>query len=178
MAKNINEQPLGNGLTMVERQTAPRPRYKEATFVKELQKLEIGRPSTYATIVETVLSQSRGYCGTDQKTKQMIPSELGITLTNFLDRNFNSIISLDYTKDMEADLDKIANGKLDKLAFLKTFLKNLEDAINANTEGNSGINNELCPECGSQLVTRRSRYGTLFIACSGYPKCKYTKSMK
>lgn len=158
-------------LDMSEKQTQPRPRYKEATFVKELQKLEIGRPSTYATIVETILSQSRGYCGTDQKTKQMIPSELGITLTNFLDRNFNSIISLTYTKDMEADLDKIANGKLDKLTFLKTFLKNLEDAINANTEGKTKETDLVCPICGAPMVVRRNKWGKTFAGCSTYPKC-------
>ena len=167
-----NEELKNTDLGFTEKQTQPRPRYKEATFVKELQKLEIGRPSTYATIVETILSPSRGYCGTDQKTKQMIPSELGITLTGFLDRNFNSVISLTYTKEMEADLDKIANGKLDKLVFLKEFLKNLEDAVNANTEGKTKDTDLVCPLCGAPMIIRRNKWGKLFAGCSKYPSCK------
>lgn len=171
------EELQNTNLEMTEKQTQPRPRFKEATFIKELQKLEIGRPSTYATIVETVLSQSRGYCELDTKTKQMIPTERGIQLIGFLDRAFSNLINLNYTKEMEADLDKIANGKLNKLSFLQEFFNNLETSIKNNTEGQTSAEDKICPECGAPLVIRRNKWGNLFYGCSTYPKCKHIENI-
>lgn len=152
--------------------TNPPARYKEATLIKELQKREIGRPSTYVTIVETVLSPTRNYCSLVDK--EIVPTERGIQLANFLDRSFSNIINLEYTKQLEEALDSIANNKLQRQTFLSDFYQNLEMAVSANTEtvGNV-INTDApeCPKCGEAMVLRRSRFGKLFYGCSNYPKC-------
>lgn len=158
-------------LEEAEKQTQPKPRFKEATFIKELQKREIGRPSTYATIVETILSPARGYCELDAKTKQMIPTERGIQLINFLDRSFSNIINIEWTKEMEAGLDKIANKKLSKLQFLTEFYNTLESTVKNNKEIVANTEEQVCPNCGAPMVVRRSRFGKLFYGCSTYPKC-------
>ena len=92
-------------------------RYTEAKLIKEMEELGIGRPSTYVTIIETMLSPNRGYCIVEDK--EIIPTDRGIQLAGFLDRSFSNVISLDYTKQLEESLDAIANKKLDNLiAFL------------------------------------------------------------
>ena len=155
----------------VKKETRPPARFSEATFIKELQKREIGRPSTYATIVETVLSPTRGYAEIQEKV--IVPTERGIQLINFLDRAFSNIINIDYTKQMEKDLDLIASGKLDKLKFLKTFYTTLEETVSKNTEMGLEATAEpkTCPKCGAPMIVRRSRFGKLFYGCSKYPKC-------
>ena len=162
----------------VKKETKPSPRYTEATLIKKLETSGVGRPSTYATIVETVLSTTRGYA--ELQDKSIVPTERGMQLAAFLDRNFNSIINTDYTKKMEEDLDKIASGKETKLEFLTNFYNTLESTIKNNKEiaPSQQEINEVCPECGAPLVIRRSKFGSLFAGCSKYPKCKYTKSLK
>lgn len=125
-----------------------------------------------------MLSASRGYA--ELQEKSIVPTERGIQLIDFLDRNFSNIINLNYTKDMEADLDKIAEGKMNKLDFLNNFYNNLENTIKNNVEiaSTSQQVDEVCPQCGKKLVIRRSKYGTQFIACTGFPKCKYTAALK
>lgn len=156
----------------VKKETKPKPRYTEATFIKELQKREIGRPSTYATIVETVLSPTRGYA--ELQNKAIVPTERGMQLAAFLDRAFNNVINLDYTKEMEKNLDKIEAGKLKKLQFLTEFYNTLESTVKANNEqaiGTADMEDKVCPICGARMVIRRSRFGKLFYGCSKYPKC-------
>ena len=162
----------------VKKETRPPARYSEATLIKKLETSGVGRPSTYATIVETVLSTTRGYA--ELQDKVIVPTDRGMQLAAFLDRNFNSIINLDYTKNMEEDLDKIASGKETKLEFLTNFYNTLEDTIKNNKEiaPSQQEIDEVCPECGKPMVIRRSRFGTLFKACTGYPKCKHTESVK
>lgn len=160
-------------LEKIPKQTTPPARYKEATLIKELQKREIGRPSTYVTIIETMLSPNRGYCIVEDK--EIIPTDRGIQLAGFLDRSFSNVISLDYTKQLEESLDAIANKKLDKLDFLQDFHRNLENSIAANKETAGStiqLDEKLCPNCGSTMVVRRSRYGKLFYGCSQYPNCR------
>lgn len=157
----------------VSKETQPKPRFKEATFIKELKKLGIGRPSTYATITETVLSQTRGYCELDSK-KCMVPTERGMQLIDFTDRAFPDIINIEYTKEMEESLDKIANGKIKKKQYLTEFYDGVENAIKSNKEiskaaGGDEVPN--CPNCGKPMILRRSKYGKLFYGCSNYPKC-------
>lgn len=152
--------------------TQPKPRYTEASLIKELQKTGIGRPSTFATIVETILSPTRGYCTVEDKS--IIPTDRGIQLSHFLDRSFSNIINLNYTKEMEENLDLIASGKVSKLDFLNTFYENLETTIKNNTESTfngSKIAEKTCPKCNAKMVIRRSRFGKLFYGCSNYPKC-------
>jgi len=161
----------------VKKETRPPARYTEATLIKKLQATNVGRPSTYATIVETVLSQSRGYA--ELQDKAIVPTERGMQLAAFLDRTFNNIINIDYTKNMEENLDKIADGKMKKLDFLKEFYNTLENTIKNSTEikAASQTTDEVCPLCGAPMVIRRNKYGNLFLGCSKYPKCKGIKNI-
>ena len=155
------------------KQTQPPARYKEATLIKELQKREIGRPSTYVAIVETMLSPNRGYCVVEDK--MIIPTNRGIQLASFLDRSFSTIINLEYTKQLEESLDALANKKLDKLDFLLDFYRKLEQAMAENketAESTLQLAERYCPNCGAAMVVRRSRYGKLFYGCSQYPNCR------
>ena len=156
-----------------KKETLPPPRFTEATLVKELQQLGIGRPSTYAQIVETLLSPKRGYC--DLINKDIIPTTKGLQLSSFLDRAFSSIINLNYTKQLEDSLDAIANKQFAKLDFLRSFFISLEDSISANKENVDDVmqyEQKFCPYCGEEMILRRSRYGKLFYGCSTYPACK------
>lgn len=160
----------------VKKQSSPPERYTEAMLIKKLQADEIGRPSTFATIVETVLSESRGYAKLEDK--KIVPTERGLQLAAYLDRAFPNLINLTYTKDMEESLDKIATGSLTKIDFLTDFFNNLETSIKNNKEKfpiKESVNN--CPECGSPLVVRRSRFGKLFKGCSNYPNCRHIENM-
>ena len=161
-----------------KKQTKPSPRYTEATLIKKLETSGVGRPSTYATIVETVLSTTRGYA--ELQDKSIVPTERGMQLAAFLDRNFNNIINTDYTKKMEESLDKIASGKETKLEFLTEFYNTLENTIKNNSEINASAQttDEVCPLCGAPMVVRRSRFGSLFLGCSKYPKCRGIKNLK
>lgn len=151
--------------------TQPKARYTEASLVKELQKREIGRPSTYATIVETILSPTRGY--TKLEEKHIVPTDRGIQLADYCDRSFPTLINLNYTKEMEESLDKIASGKILWLDYMENFYKHLQEVIiNTNETGiATELPEKICPNCGSVMVVRRSRFGKLFYGCSTYPKC-------
>jgi DNA topoisomerase-1 len=164
---------LSNTKLEVEKDfTRPKARFTEASLVKELQKLECGRPSTFATIVETVLSPTRGY--TKLEEKHIVPTDRGMQLADYCNRSFPTLINLNYTKEMEEDLDKIANGKLSLLDYMENFYTNLKNIVEATNE--TGIAPEMpekdCPECGSPMIVRRSRFGKLFYGCSTYPKCR------
>lgn len=173
MAKKIKEDYVGNGLYYTKSETTPPARYQESSLVKTLQANGCGRPSTFASIVETVLSQSRGYATLENK--YIVPTERGIQLSEFLDRNFSDIINVKYTSEMEADLDKIAEGTEDNIEFLTNFYNNLENEIKNNQEiKNSFAGKEAgktCPLCGAPMVIRRSRFGKLFYGCSKFPNC-------
>lgn len=157
------------------KETQPPARYSESSLVKALETAGVGRPSTFATIVETILSDMRGYAKLENK--KIVPTEKGLMLAAYLDRNFSNLINLNYTREMEENLDLIASGKLTKLKFLTDFFNTLETAIKNNTEtGLKADEDRLCPNCGSTLVLKRSRKGQLFYACPSYPDCKYTES--
>ena len=159
-------------LETVKKFTQPKPRYTEASLVKELQQRGIGRPSTYVTIVETILSPTRGY--TTLEEKHIVPTDRGIQLADYCDRSFPTLINLNYTKELEERLDWIADGKISWLDYMENFYKNLQDIIGATNE--TGIATEMpekeCPNCSKPMVVRRSRFGKLFYGCSAYPKCK------
>lgn len=176
MAKTVEEKSIGNGLSVSKRESTPPARYTEATLVKKLQALGIGRPSTYATIVDTVLSTTRGYAEKDGK--YIKPTTLGMTLSEFLDRSFGDIIKLDYTREMEESLDKIASGKETRPEFLAKFYAAMENEIKSNPNMKEAQKiDKLCPQCGKPLVMRRGKYGS-FIGCSGYPSCHYIEKTK
>lgn len=167
---NIGEKLENTSLEDVKKFTQPKPRFTEASLIKELQKREIGRPSTYATIVETILSPTRGYSELEEKA--IVPTSRGMQLAAYCNRAFSNIINLNYTKEMEKSLDSIASSNLNWLEFMNTFYQDLKKVIESNIEVGLETNKEkLCPNCGSVMVMRRSRFGKLFYGCSQYPKC-------
>lgn len=164
------EQILDPRLAIEEKETRPPPRFTEASFIKELDRRGIGRPSTFATILKTILAANRGYC--EIKDKAIVPTDKGMALVAFLDKHFADLINLDYTKQLEESLDKIATGSIQSLDFLTTFYHGLEDSLKRwSAIGRS------CPRCGNPLVLRRSKFGP-FWGCSGYPQCRYIEQTK
>ena len=154
--------------------TKPAARYTEASLIKELESLGIGRPSTYAKILETI--KDRAYV--QVKEKKFYPTEIGFETTDKLQEFFSNIINVKYTANMENDLDLIAEDKEDYLKVLKTFYNDFEPLVKTAFEQMEKKapeeTGESCPLCGNPLVLRKSRYGT-FTACSNYPTCKYIK---
>ena len=169
----LNQSIQLEDIQSIEKQTQPKPRYNEASMIKKLDELGIGRPSTYASIIKTLID--RGYVS---KEKNLQPTEQGILTSDELDKFFNDIINTDYTAEMESHLDKIADGDFDKMRILKDFyemfMPMLENAKVNMKKIQPVMLEELCPQCGSPLVIRKSKYGE-FVACSGFPKCKYIK---
>lgn len=174
---NLNEVLTDCELESMAKSTQPPARLTESALVRELEKNGCGRPSTFATIVETVLSESRGYAKLEDK--KIVPTERGMQLASYLDRAFPNIINLNYTKELEEDLDKIATGKATKYDFLNTFFNDLEAAIAANKELGLVVEKvtKTCPNCGANLVVKRSRFGKIFYACPNYPTCRHTENI-
>ena len=154
--------------------TKPAPRYTESSLIKELEKLGIGRPSTYATIMETI--KARDYVTIEDK--KFVPTPIGIETTDKLQEGFSDIINVEYTANMENELDEIAEAKINNVQVLKDFYNKfeplVEDAFKHMEKKEATPTGETCPECGNPLVVRNGRYGE-FIACSNYPECKYIK---
>ena len=154
--------------------TKPPSRYTESKLIKEMETLGIGRPSTYATTIGILLE--RNYVTVIDK--KFHPTEVGIETTDKLQEFFKDIINVDYTRDMENDLDKIAEGNLIYTELLSRFYNEFEPKVKeafSNMEKKPAEETgELCPNCGNPLVIKKSRYGE-FIACSNYPTCKYIK---
>ena len=154
--------------------TKPMPRYTEASLIKEMESLGIGRPSTYAKTMETL--KERAYVTIEEK--KFHPTEVGIETTDKLQEFFSNIINVEYTANMETELDEIAENKLDNIKVLKTFYNTFEPLVEnafSNMEKKAPtLTGEKCPDCGNDLVIRKGRYGE-FTACSNYPECKYIK---
>lgn len=168
---------ISNSIEKEQHFTQPPARYTEAKLVKAMEELGIGRPSTYATIMSNI--KDRGYVNIVEK--KFVPTEIGIEVTDKLQEYFSSIINVEYTANMEEDLDKIADGNiiwyntLDE--FYKKFEPLVEEAFKNMEKEAPEQTGEDCPECGSPLVIRKGRYGK-FTACSNYPECKYIKQEK
>jgi len=157
--------------------TEPPPRYTEASLVKELEQKGIGRPSTYAPILSTI--QDRGYV--EKEGKALKPTEIGITTNGLLVKHFPKILDVKFTAGMEDELDEIVEGKMDWVAVLKEFYESFKASLAEAETKMEKVKKEIpteeiCPTCGSKLVIREGRYGS-FIACSNYPKCKFTKNL-
>lgn len=155
--------------------TKPAPRFTESTLIKELETLGIGRPSTYAKIMETI--KERSYVKVQDK--KFYPTDIGIETTDKLQEFFSNIINVKYTANMENDLDEIANAKEDNIKVLKSFYNEFEPlvkkAFSEMDKKEAEETGEICPECGAPLVIRTGKYGE-FTACSNYPTCKYIKA--
>ena len=166
---------ISNNIDYTMHTTKPPARYTESKLIKEMEELGIGRPSTYATTIG-ILSE-RGYVNVIEK--KFIPTDVGIEITDKLQECFSSIINVKYTKEMEDDLDKIAEGELvntDLLyRFYNDFEPKVEEAFKTMEKKAPEETGELCPNCNSPLVIKQSRYGK-FVACSNYPECKYIKA--
>ena len=162
--------------------TEPPLRYSEARLIKEMEEKGIGRPSTYAIIIDTL--QARGYVSLERpsegsKTKVFIPSEQGELTDAKLQEFFKDIINVSYTAGMEHHLDEIAAGKRNNIEEVRTFYNEfeplLENAYEHMEKKELERTGETCPECGSELVYRIGRYGK-FVSCINFPTCRYTKS--
>jgi DNA topoisomerase-1 len=158
--------------------TQPPPRYNEARLVKELEEQGIGRPSTYVPTIETL--KRRGYVL--EEDKQMIPSELGKIVLQLVTDFFPDIINLKFTAKMEHELDLIEEGKEDWIAVLDSFYPMFAEKLKLAEQEMEQITfqdepaNEMCPNCERQMVYKHGRYGK-FLACSGFPECRYTKAI-
>ncbi|MEG0453669.1 MAG: type I DNA topoisomerase, partial [Coprobacillus sp.] len=154
--------------------TKPPARYSEAKLIKELEELGVGRPSTYASIIDTI--QTRDYVEVIDKAFK--PTESGTLTNDKLVEYFDSIINVEYTANMEKNLDGIAEGEDDYVHALTTFEDKfeplLENAYDKMEQIQPKKTGEVCPECGGELVERKGKFGT-FVACGNYPECKYVK---
>ncbi len=155
--------------------TEPPSRYTEPKLVAALEELGIGRPSTYAQIVDNI--RTRHYV--EVVDKKFVPTEVGIEVTKKLQEFFSHIINVEYTANMETDLDKIAEGKEVWYEVLEHFYQDFEpsiqEAFTKMEKKEAEKTGESCPECGNPLVIRKGKYGS-FVACSNFPACKYIKN--
>lgn len=156
--------------------TQPPPRYTEATLVKALEERGIGRPSTYAPTIATIMN--RNYVTKDEKV--LVPSELGMIVTDVLVKNFPEVVDYGFTSQMEERLDDVAEGKTAWVPLLHQFYGPF-DATAKKAEADGGAvkgeaTDEICEVCGKPMIIRVSRYGR-FLSCSGYPECKNTRPL-
>ena len=165
---------ISNDIIKEQHFTKPKPRYTEAKLIKEMEELGIGRPSTYAKTMETLIE--RGYAKLVEKKFE--PTEVGIEITDKLQEYFSNLINVKYTAKMENDLDKIAEGNLIWYNLLNEFYKEFEPMLDNAFENMEKKpveeTGEMCPNCNSPLVIRNGKFGK-FTACSNYPTCKYIK---
>ena len=165
------------------------PRYTEASLVKKLEELGIGRPSTYATIMSTIVD--RAYVEQD-KQRRFHPTNGGWVIASYLNKYFSDLVDVNFTAKTEDTLDDVSNGKQDKITALENFWRPTDNMI----EGARGIKtaeiideinvfmhnhlfsdgNDVCPDCGAKLGIKLSKFGP-FIGCEKYPDCKYTKQL-
>ncbi|WP_187429966.1 DNA topoisomerase 1 [Roseobacter fucihabitans] len=174
--------------------TQPPPRYTEATLVKKMEELGIGRPSTYASIVTTI--QDREYVRKDKN--RLIPEDKGRLVTAFLENYFSKYVGYDFTADLEGQLDDVSAGDADYKEVLRRFWRDFSAAIAETADlritevlekinevlephlfppNEEGTDPRLCPNCGAgRLSMRTARSGGAFIGCSNYPECRYTRA--
>ena len=159
--------------------TMPPARYTEATLIKTLEEKGIGRPSTYAPTISTILE--RNYI--DKEGKVIHPTELGKVVTALLSDNFTEIVDVSFTADMESKLDEIEVGNKDWVKVLSDFYPSFHELI---VKAGSSVSKvkmeekktgETCPDCGADLVVKEGRFGQ-FIACSNFPECKFTRNIE
>ncbi|MBA7683918.1 DNA topoisomerase 1 [subsurface metagenome] len=159
--------------------TQPPPRFTEATLIKMLEQWGIGRPSTYAPTLSTI--QDREYVAKTNGSLQ--PTELGFVVNDLVTKYFPDIVDLKFTARMEDELDEIADEKKDWVGVVQGFYTPFEKSLNKasllieKVKLPDEVTEEICPECGKPIIVKTGRFGK-FLACSGYPECKYTKSFQ
>ncbi len=169
------------GITEIKNEkheTEPPPRFNEASLIKTLEKNGIGRPSTYAPTIATILA--RNYV--EKISGRFHPTEIGELVNNMLTEHFPQIVDIDFTARMEEDLDKIAEGKENWKRPIREFFGPFNELLTkkyaeVEKEEIKETTDEICEKCGKPMLVKRGRFGK-FLACSGYPECKNTKSLK
>jgi len=173
----VGEELIAKNIKSEKHQTQPPARFNDASLVKTLEALGIGRPSTYATIVSTLIE--RGYIKREKRGFQ--PTEVGVIVSDLLTAHFPKIVNYQFTAKMENDLDLIASGKKEYQKtleeFWNPFYENLKKKYQEVKGTKAILTDKKCPECGKPLVKRLSKYGW-FLSCSGFPKCRYKESIK
>lgn len=164
-----------NGIFPEQHFTQPPARYTEASLVKTLEELGIGRPSTYAPTIATILN--REYV--EKSGSSLQPTELGILVTEILEANFAKLMDVDFTAKLENELDTIEEGEANWKEVVKESYEPFEEAIKEALENIEKVNmdvetDEICELCGSNMVIKYGRFGK-FMACKNYPECKNTK---
>ena len=154
--------------------TEPPPRYTEATLIRAMEERGIGRPSTYAPTIGTLVD--RGYV--ERERNRLTPTPLGMTVTDLLTEHFTDVMDLDFTAKMEEELDGVAQGEREWVPMLRDFYAPFHDAVNKANETFSRAEetDEVCDKCGLPMAIKTGRFGR-FLACTGYPKCRSTKDM-
>ena len=159
--------------------TQPPARYSDATLIKKMEELGVGRPSTYAPTISTI--QARGYVEKDGR--YFIPKDVAYVVNDLLVSHFPDIVDYQFTAEMEESLDEIASGEKEWVPLIKNFyipfekeLAEKETSLSKADVTNLGESDEKCPECGKTLVFKLGKYGK-FLSCSGYPDCKYAKPL-
>ena len=167
-----------NELSEKQHFTQPPPRYSEATLIKALEELAIGRPSTYAPTIDTILG--RNYVAREEK--QLFPTELGQLVVDMMKEFFPNIVDVDFTAEMERQLDEVEEGREKWVEVLREFYGPFEQTLqHAEREMTKIViepeqSGENCEKCGKPMVYRLGRYGR-FLACSGFPECRNTKAI-
>jgi DNA topoisomerase-1 len=166
-----------HGLKPDQHFTQPPPRFTEASLIKELEEQGIGRPSTYVPILSTI--QDRGYV--EQEQRRFVPTWLGETVNEVMNKHFPNIVDAGFTAEMERKLDDVEEGRISWTDFLhgfygdfKTSMEKAEAEMNRVQKPVEEID-ELCPDCGRNLIIRTGRFGR-FVSCSGFPECRYSRS--
>jgi len=158
--------------------TQPPPRYSEASLVKTLEENGIGRPSTYAAIISTILD--RGYV--ERADKRLAPTDLGFTVNDLLVKHFDPLFNVGFTAGMEAHLDGIASGDEEMVPVLRDFYDFFSPQLREAERTMARVvvapekTGEVCPECGGDLVIKQGRYGK-FVGCASYPACRFTRPL-
>ncbi len=156
--------------------TQPPPRYSEARLVRAMEELGIGRPSTYAPTIETI--QKRGYVLMQEK--RFVPTELGEIVIDMLEEFFPTIVDVDFTANLEQQLDNVEDGDTDYVAMLSDFNQNFEEYLTIaeksmeHVQLEEEVSDEVCEKCGRQMVYKHGRFGK-FLACPGFPECRNAK---
>lgn len=169
---SLGEGYNANEIIILDKKTTPKSRYTEATIIKEMEALGIGRPSTYAQTILTL--KERNYITVEKK--YLVPTEQGTLTSEKLDLFFKDLINVSYTAEMESNLDEIAHGTKKELEQLRQFYEAFIPLFDIAMDKMEAIypipTDQICPECGNMLVIRKSKFGE-FISCSNYPTCKY-----
>lgn len=173
----VDEQLPVDKIEYQQHQTEPKPRYSEASLVKTLEELGIGRPSTFVSIISTL--KKREYVIMEKK--RFSPTDIGVIVNSFLVAHLTSYVDYKFTANLEDTLDDVSNGTAKKLPVLREFWKDLENKIGekqniARSELVSEKTGEACPKCGKDLLIKLGKYGK-FIGCSGYPECKHMQKI-